>query len=57
VRELADRIIEAQVREIAEMKLLIEDIQRNGKRGGTTLPARSADLTPEMAAHAREAVR
>jgi hypothetical protein len=57
VRELADRIIEAQVREIAEMKLLIEDIQRNGKRGGTTLPARSADLTPEMAAQAREAVR
>lgn len=30
VRDLADRILEAQVREIAEMKALIADIERNG---------------------------
>lgn len=29
VRELADRIIEAQVREIGEMKQLISDLQRS----------------------------
>ena len=33
VRQLADEIIEAQVREILEMKMLIEDIERNGERG------------------------
>ncbi|HEX6059613.1 MAG TPA: DUF305 domain-containing protein [Gemmatimonadaceae bacterium] len=57
VRRLADQIIESQIREIAEMKLLIEDIGRNGERGASELPARSAELTPEMAAEAREAVR
>ena len=31
VRELADEIIEAQRREIREMELLIDDIERNGK--------------------------
>jgi hypothetical protein len=31
VRELADAIIEAQRKEIAEMKWLIDDIQKNGK--------------------------
>jgi hypothetical protein len=41
VRRLADGIIESQVREIAEMKLLIEDINRQGKRGTQELPARS----------------
>lgn len=56
VRELADAIIESQVREIAEMKLLIEDIGRSGERGTVDLPARSAELTPEMAAKAREAL-
>lgn len=40
VRQLADRIIEAQLREIAEMKSLIEDIRRNGPRGSIVLPAR-----------------
>jgi len=30
VRDLADRIIDAQVREIKEMNWLIEDIERNG---------------------------
>ena len=57
VRELADLIIESQVREIAEMKLLLEDIERNGERGTTELPARSAELTPEMEREAREALR
>lgn len=57
VRELADRIIESQVREIAEMKLLIQDIGHNGERGSELLPARSAELTPEMEREAGEAVR
>jgi hypothetical protein len=57
VRKLADEIIESQVREIAEMKLLIQDIERNGDRGTTKLPARSAEMTSEMEAKAREAVR
>lgn len=57
VRELADRIIEAQVREIAEMKLLLEDIERSGLRGDRELPARSTQLTAEMADQARKVVR
>jgi hypothetical protein len=57
VRKLADGIIESQVREIAEMKLLIEDIDQKGKRGTSKLPARSADVTPDMESRAREAVR
>ena len=41
VRELADQIIASQVREIQEMKLLIDDIERNGRRGDTAfLPVR-----------------
>ena len=57
VRKLADEIIESQVREIAEMKLLIDDIARNGERGTTELPARSAEVTPEMELKIREAMR
>jgi hypothetical protein len=57
VRKLADGIIESQVREIAEMKLLIEDIDRKGKRGRDELPARSAQGTPGMEAQIRDAVR
>lgn len=38
VRRLADGIITSQVREIAEMKLLIADIERNGARGDVDLP-------------------
>lgn len=45
VRELADEIIASQVREIGEMKRLIEDIERNGRRGETPLPARPAVVT------------
>lgn len=48
VRKLADDIIEAQVLEIAQMKLLLDDIARNGERGEAKLPARSTEITPEM---------
>ncbi|MFN3727552.1 MAG: DUF305 domain-containing protein [Allosphingosinicella sp.] len=48
VRELADEIIEAQIREIEQMKLLIDEIERNGPRGDHVLPARAAEVTPEM---------
>ena len=57
VRELADEIIAAQVREIRTMKLLIDDIERNGRRGDSTLPARPAVVTPDMEPKIREAVR
>ena len=57
VRKLADEIIESQVREIEEMKRLVADIDRNGERGSAELPARSTEVTPEMEAKIREAVR
>ena len=57
VRALADQIIESQVREIREMQLLVADIDRNGTRGQTPLPARSAEVTPEMESRVREAIR
>lgn len=57
VRALADEIIESQVREIAAMKFLIEDIQRNGARGTTKLPPRTAEVTPEMEPKIRAAVQ
>ena len=57
VRRLADEIIESQVREIAEMKLLLADIEQRGEQGAGELPPRSAELTPEMAAKAREVLR
>lgn len=57
VRKLADGIIESQVREIAEMQLLIDDIEQGGMHGTTQLPPRSTDMTPEMERRAREAVR
>jgi len=54
VRELADAIIEAQVREIAEMKLLLADIEANGERGdGTPLEPRAAKLAPRLEAEAK----
>jgi uncharacterized membrane protein len=56
VRELADQIIESQIREIAEMQLLIADIEQNGERGTTELPARSTEITPEMERQIKEAV-
>ena len=57
VRDLADKIIEAQVREIAEMNILIADIQRQGTRGDRTLPPRSTEVTPEMLPEIARAVR
>jgi hypothetical protein len=54
VRELADQIIESQVREIIEMKLLIGDIKGNGEQGDRVLPARSAQVTPEIEGQARK---
>lgn len=48
VRKLANEIIAAQVREIAEMKLLLNDIAQNGERGEAKLPPRSTEITPEM---------
>lgn len=56
VRELADAIIEAQVKEIAQMEMLIADIEANGEEGdGTPIAPRSAELTPELKAEARRA--
>jgi len=57
VRKLADDIIEAQVLEIAQMKLLLDDIARNGERGETQLPARSTEITPEMERKIEQAVQ
>ncbi len=57
VRELADEIIAAQVREIRVMKLLIADLERNGRRGDVQLPARPAVITPDMEPKIREAVQ
>jgi hypothetical protein len=57
VRDLADEIIASQVREIAEMKLLLEDIAQNGRRGEAPLPARPATVTPDMVPKIREAVQ
>lgn len=54
IRELADQIIESQVREIEEMRLLLADIHRQGERGDQPLPARPATLTPDMAEEARQ---
>jgi hypothetical protein len=57
VRKLADEIIKSQVREIEEMKLLLGDIERNGKRGTVELPPRSTEITPEMEREIKEAVQ
>lgn len=57
VRKLADGIIKSQVREIAEMKLLVDDIERHGSRGSTRLPPLTADVTPDMTPQIKEAVK
>lgn len=57
VRKLADQIIASQVREIAEMKHLIQDIEEKGERGKQPLPAREAIVTPDMLPKIREAVQ
>lgn len=57
VRELADKIIESQLREIREMELLLSDIETRGERGSNDLPAIPAEVTPEIEQKAREAVQ
>ncbi len=57
VRELADQIIAAQVREIELMKRLLEDIDQNGERGEVDLPPRSTEITPEMERKIQEAMQ
>lgn len=57
VRQLSDKIITSQVKEIAEMKALIRDIDANGKRGQLSLPAVEAKVTPEMLPEIQRAVR
>lgn len=56
VRKLADGIIQSQVTEIAEMKLLVQDIEQNGSRGNSTLPPVPTVMTPDMEAKAMGAV-
>src|SRR3546814_8081523 len=57
VRKLADSIIEAQVKEIAEMELLLKDIEENGEMGdGSALPARTTALTPKLRREAEKGV-
>ncbi|OZA93882.1 DUF305 domain-containing protein [Altererythrobacter sp. H2] len=55
VRELADEIIRSQVREIAEMKLLLDEIDQNGEQGNAPLPAVPAEVTPDMVPQIRAA--
>lgn len=57
VRKLADQIIRSQVREIAEMQALLDDIDTNGRRGQEPLPPTEARVTPDMLPKIREAVR
>jgi hypothetical protein len=57
VRELADKIIKAQVREIQEMKLLIDDIEKNGSRGKNSLPPVEAKVTADMEPEIQQAVK
>jgi len=58
VKRLADEIIESQVREIAEMKWLLDDIDRNGRiSSDATLPRTPAVLTPKMEQKIEENIR
>jgi hypothetical protein len=54
VRYLADRITRDQVKEIAEMKMLIQDIEEHGRRANQPLPAGPATLKPEGGAEAQD---
>lgn len=54
VRYLADRITRDQMKEIAEMKMLIKDIEEHGRRANLPLPAGPAILTPEGGAEAED---
>lgn len=57
VRSLADGIIQAQIKEIAQMKRLIKDIDQNGARGSAALPPVPTEMTPEMEAEVQKAVQ
>jgi uncharacterized protein (DUF305 family) len=57
VRALADKIIQSQVREIEEMKILTADIGRNGRRANAPLPAVAAEITPDMKPQIAQAVQ
>lgn len=46
--KLADETMTSQVREIAKMKLLIEDNQRSHERGERPLAPRAAVVTQDM---------
>jgi len=56
VRYLADRITRDQVKEITEMKLLLQDIEQHGRQADRPLRAAPATLGPQGAAEARELV-
>ena len=43
--------------EIAQMKLLIDDIAREGERGTVALPPRSTEITPTMEAEIGKALQ
>ena len=54
VRYLANRITRDQVKEIAEMKMLLRDIEQNGRRGNEPLAARPASLDRRSAQEAHD---
>jgi len=54
VRYLADRITRDQVKEIAEMKMLLADIKAHGRRSDEPVPAAPAVLTTEGASEAKD---
>ena len=54
VRYLADRITRDQVKEIAEMKMLIDDIQRHGRRSDAPASPAPAVLTDDSRKEAQE---
>ena len=57
VRELTDQIIDSQLREIAEMKAMFDDIDQNGERGHNPLAPREAVMRSEMIQEIDKAVR
>lgn len=57
VRQLADKIIESQLIEIAQMKLLLAELEQRGERGATPLAPRSTNITPEMQRSINEVVQ
>lgn len=57
VRDNADVIIEAQVKEIEQMELLLEDIEANVEMvGEAPLNPRTAELTPSLRAEAEAVI-